>query len=165
LVLCLIGRCTEYFLYRPVRRSLHWLGCRTEPRKDVYSYNFSDDKLYLKLLGRHQVLTALTFRLDNFMEIPPNSISRPSRRDCPNDPDWPRCLPLVRCRIQKHWDSRAALVYPYRYSNHVWAHCAHCPNVLLLSYLDIEQTAMVALHTHCYRTFDISHLVKRLTRP
>ena len=161
LVLCSTGRCTEFFASRSVRLSFAEFSCPTKPRTDVYSYNFPDDKRLLKLLGRHW---RLIFPLDKLITLS-NSVLHLPPRDRSNGSNWCRCLPLVHGRIRQFRNSSEALVCPDRYRDHGWVHVAHRSTILLLSYLDVEQTFMVALPSHRRRTSDPSHFLQILILP
>ena len=158
LVFCSTGRCTEFFASRHVSLLFHEFSYPTEPRTDVYSYNFPDDRRFVKLLGRHRRLISPFNKLIKLS----NSVFRLSSRDRSNGSDWCRCLQSVHDRIRRSQQFHEAWIFSDRSLDHGWVHFAHRSSILLVSYLDVEQTSMVALPSHFRRMSDPSHFLQIL---
>ena len=82
------------------------------------------------------------------MKTPIHSLLCFRSGDCSDGSDWRRRLLLVHGWIWRLGRSQEVPVFPNRHSNHGCVHLAYCPSVLQLSYLEVEQAPMVALHCH-----------------
>ena len=148
LVLWSIGNCTACFAFKSVRISFLKFGCPTDPRIVVYSYNFRDDRRLLKFLGNSLRLICCIVQL---MDMLKRSLFCLSSGDCSNGSDWCRRLLLVRSWIWRPRRAQEVSVFANWRPDNGCIYLPYCPSVLLLSYLDVEQTPMVVLRRRRHR--------------
>ena len=154
LVLWSIGHCTACFVFKPVRISFLKYRCPTDSWVDVYSYNFRDDRRLLKIMGNGMGLICYFVQL---MDTLNHSLFRLSSGDCSNGSNWCRCLLLVHSWIRRPWRAQEVSVFANWHPDNGCIYLAYCPSILLLSYLDVEQTPVVVLHCHRHRQFNAFH--------
>jgi|SRR6266850_186496 len=118
-----------------------------EPASDVYTYNFPDDRLSLKILGEHLRLTCIR----QIERLVTSLLCLPSGEH-PNGPDWRRPLLLVCGRVQGCKQYCEWPLLCNRQHGHECTYFAHCSRILLPSYLDIEQAVVVVLRGYCHCT-------------
>ena len=159
MVLWSIGHCTACFASKSVRISFLRFRFPTDSRIDVYSYNFRDDRRLLKILGNGLRLICCFVQLINTLK---HSLFRLSSGDCSNGSDWCRCLLLVHSWIWWPWRAQEVSVFANWRPDNGCIYLAYCPSVLLLSYLDVEQTPVVVLHCRRRRQFNAFHLLELL---
>jgi hypothetical protein len=117
----------------------------------VYSYNFPDDKLIVKFLGKYQ-RSFHRFKYRGTL----HSILRFSSGNRSNNLEWGRCLLLVHRRIRKYRKTQRLSFQWHRHTYIPWYHCIHRPRVFLLPDLDVEAAIIEALYSHCIGKYAMS---------
>ena len=95
----LIGHCTVFFASRPVSTPSVTAWLPANARSDVYSYNFPDDRRWMKALGTSSGFVSVLSENSQAFLI---SILRLSSGDCPNSSDGRGRLLLVHGWIRQH---------------------------------------------------------------